>query len=100
MPDLPSGTVTILFADLEGSTHILRELGGRYADVLSEYRRLFRSAVLKYGGREVDTQGDAFFVVFVRARDALAGAVTPQRRRYKSSSSDPTNALSAGWLTE
>jgi class 3 adenylate cyclase len=98
MPDLPSGTVTMLFADLEGSTHILRELGGRYADVLSEYRRLFRSVVLKYGGREVDTQGDAFFVVFVRARDAAA--VTAQRRRYKSSSSDPTNALSAGWLTE
>src|SRR5919202_5012854 len=60
MPALPSGTVTLLFTDVEGSTRLLQALGGeRYAAVLAEHQRLLRAAFAKYGGREVDTQGDA-----------------------------------------
>ena len=69
---LPEGTVTFLFTDIEGSTALLREHGDRYADLLSEHRRLLRSAFAEHGGTEVDTQGDAFFVAFPRAGSALA----------------------------
>jgi predicted ATPase/class 3 adenylate cyclase len=73
--DLPSGTVTFLFADVEGSTRLLRERGAeRYADALSEHRSVVRSASRAHGGIEVDTQGDAFFVAFQTARGALAAA--------------------------
>ncbi|MFI5340262.1 MAG: tetratricopeptide repeat protein [Candidatus Methylomirabilales bacterium] len=75
----PAGTVTFLFSDIEGSTRLLQELGDRYADVLMEQRRLLRSAFKQRGGREIDTAGDAFFVVFDRARDAVAAAVAAQR---------------------
>src|SRR5881227_149543 len=71
---LPSGTVTFLFTDIEGSTRLLQELGDAYADALSEHRRVLREAFARYGGIEVDTQGDAFFVAFARASDALAAA--------------------------
>src|SRR6266511_798880 len=71
---LPTGTVTFLFTDVEGSTRLLQELGDRYAQVLSEHRRRLRDAFGRHGGVEVDTQGDAFFVVFPRASDALAAA--------------------------
>jgi predicted ATPase len=73
---LPSGTVTFLFTDLEGSTRLLSELGAAaYGEALAEHRGLVRSAVASHHGVEVDTQGDAFFVVFTRAADALgAGA--------------------------
>ena len=72
MPDLPRGTVTLLFTDIEGSTRLLQALGGeRYAAVLSEHQRLLREAFAAHGGREVDTQGDAFFVAFPRAIDAV-----------------------------
>jgi predicted ATPase/class 3 adenylate cyclase len=74
MRDLPSGTVTFLFTDIEGSTRLLHELGGAYAEVLVEHRRLLREAFSRHGGVEVDTQGDAFFVAFARAGDALAAA--------------------------
>jgi YVTN family beta-propeller protein len=77
--DLPSGTVTFLFTDIEGSTRLERELRERYSEVLAEHRRLLREAFERYGGREVDTQGDSFFVVFPRARDAVAAAVAAQR---------------------
>ncbi|MDP9303057.1 MAG: ABC transporter substrate-binding protein [Actinomycetota bacterium] len=77
--DLPSGTVTFLFTDIEASTRLERELRERYSEVLSEHRRLLREAFERYGGREVDTQGDSFFVVFPRARDAVAAAVAAQR---------------------
>ena len=73
-PDLPSGTVTFLFTDIEGSTRLLHELGDGYADVLAEHRRVLREAFAEHGGVEVDTQGDAFFVAFARASDAVAGA--------------------------
>ncbi len=74
MAHLPSGTVTLLFTDIEGSTRLLRQLGERYGDVLAEHQRLLREACAAHGGREVDTQGDAFFVAFARASDALAAA--------------------------
>ena len=74
MRDLPSGTVTFLFTDIEGSTRLLHEHGDRYVELLSEHRRVLREAFSRYGGIEVDTQGDAFFVAFSRASDALAAA--------------------------
>jgi predicted ATPase/class 3 adenylate cyclase len=79
MADLPSGTVTFLFSDIEGSTRLLTRLRGRYAGVLAEHQRLLRAAFNRHGGREVHTEGDAFFVAFSRASDAIAAAVTAQR---------------------
>jgi predicted ATPase len=71
---LPTGTVTFLFTDVEGSTRLLHELGETYADVLAEHRRVLREVFAGHGGVEVDTQGDAFFVAFAKASDALAAA--------------------------
>jgi predicted ATPase len=79
MRELPTGTVTFLFTDIEGSTRLLHELGDAYADALAEHRRLLREAFAAHGGVEVDTQGDAFFVAFARASDALAAAAAAQR---------------------
>jgi predicted ATPase/class 3 adenylate cyclase len=79
MHELPTGTVTLLFTDLEGSTRLLQLLGKRYADVLAECRDLMRAAFQQHHGHEVDTQGDAFFVAFARASDAVSAAVTAQR---------------------
>src|SRR5437016_2331164 len=78
MPELPSGTVTFLFTDIEGSTRLLQELGDAYAEALAEHRRVLRDAFACHGGVEVDTQGDAFFVAFARASDALAAARAAQ----------------------
>ncbi len=75
MHDLPTGTVTFLFTDIEGSTRLLQQLGDRYARVLEECRRLLRVAFQEWNGHEVDTQGDAFFVAFARATDAVSAAV-------------------------
>ncbi len=72
--DLPSGTVTFLFTDIEGSTRLLHELGDAYADALAEHRRVLRDVFARHGGVEVDTQGDAFFVAFARASDAFTAA--------------------------
>jgi predicted ATPase/class 3 adenylate cyclase len=79
MNELPIGTVTFLFTDIEGSTRLLRELGDGYAEALAEHRRVLREAFTGHGGVEVDTQGDAFFVAFARARDAVAAAAGAQR---------------------
>src|SRR5437660_7547940 len=79
MPNLPTGTVTLLFTDIEGSTRLLQQLGQQYDDVLTECRHLLRSMFQKYNGHEVDTQGDAFFVAFARATDAVAAAAAIQR---------------------
>jgi predicted ATPase/class 3 adenylate cyclase len=79
MAELPTGTVTFLFTDIEGSTRLLHELGDAYADVLAEHRRVLRDAFAQHGGVEVDTQGDAFFVAFARATDAVAAAADAQR---------------------
>ena len=75
MPALPTGTVTLLFTDIEGSTQLLRRLGDAYAGVLAEHQRFLRDAFAAHGGHEVDTQGDAFFVAFPRAVDAVQAAV-------------------------
>ena len=84
MTALPQGTVTFLFTDVEGSTRLLQQLGDAYAEVLAEHRRVLREVFARHGGVEVDTQGDAFFVAFARASDALSAAV------------DARDALSAG----
>ena len=78
MESLPSGTVTFLFTDIEGSTRLLHEVGDLYADLLNDHRRVLRDAFGRHGGVEVDTQGDAFFVAFTRASDALAAAAEGQ----------------------
>ena len=73
--DLPTSTVTFLFTDIEGSTKLLHELGtNRYSEALAEHRRRLREAFARYGGVEVDTQGDAFFYAFPTAPGALAAA--------------------------
>ena len=73
MRELPSGTVTFLFTDIEGSTKLLNELGDAYADALVEHRQVLREAFARRGGVEVDTQGDAFFVAFARGDRVHAG---------------------------
>src|SRR6266487_4088201 len=79
MRDLPSGTVTFLFTDVEGSTKLLHDLGAeRYAHALGEHRRLLRAAFERHGGVEVDTQGDAFFVAFPTAPSAVEAAARAQ----------------------
>ncbi len=79
MRDLPRGTVTFLFTDIEGSTRLLDELGAEeFGSALAEHRRVLREAFERHGGVEVDTQGDAFFVAFPTAPGALAAALEAQ----------------------
>ena len=79
MAALPTGTVTFLFTDIEGSTTLLQRLGDRrYAEVLEEHRRLLRAAFVEGNGQEVATHGDAFLVAFSRARDAVGTGVAAQ----------------------
>ena len=78
--DLPTGTVTLLFCDVEASTEALSELGRvEYAELLAEYRRVVRQSFAAEGGVEVDTQGDAFFVAFPTAAAAVQAAAQAQR---------------------
>jgi class 3 adenylate cyclase len=79
MVEVPSGTVTLLFTDVEGSTRLLKQLHKEYGALLAEHHRLMRMALEQHGGREVDTQGEAFFAVFSRAKDAVAAAIAAQR---------------------
>ena len=79
MGDFPSGTVTFLFTDVDGSTRLLKRLRERYGDVLAVHRRLLRAVFSEHGGHEIDTQGDAFFVAFARAKDGVRAAVATQR---------------------
>jgi len=79
MAGLPTGVVTLLFTDVEGSTRLLQELGDGYGEALHEHRRRLRAAFVAHEGVEVDTQGDAFFVAFARASDAVAAAADGQR---------------------
>ncbi len=79
--DLPAGTVTFLFSDVEGSTKLLNDLGAHdYAQALAEHRRIVREAISAHGGVEVDTQGDAFFVAFPTAQGALGAAAEARER--------------------
>ncbi|HEY3247668.1 MAG TPA: adenylate/guanylate cyclase domain-containing protein [bacterium] len=77
---LPSGTVTFLFADVEGSTRLLHRLGDLYPQALAAFRGLMAGAIADAGGQEVDEQGDAIFAVFSRAHDAVGAAVDAQQR--------------------
>ncbi len=80
MAQLPAGTVTFAFTDIEGSTRLLQELGdATYATVAADHRRIVRASFGGHGGTEIDTQGDAFFYSFSRARDAATAAVEAQR---------------------
>lgn len=79
MSPLPTGMVTFLFTDVEGSTNLLQLLEDRYVAVIGEHRRLLRAAFHAWGGHEIDTAGDGFFVAFAQARDALNAAVAAQR---------------------
>ena len=86
MPNLPSGTVTFLFSDIEGSTSLLKQLGDeQYAELLRTHRRIVRETFGLYHGQEIDTQGDAFFYSFHRAREAVAAAVAVQREHNEQS---------------
>ncbi len=77
--DLPAGALTLMFTDIEGSTRLLHALGERYVAALQEHRRIVRSARDRHGGVEVDTQGDAFFIVFAQADAALCAVSEIQR---------------------
>jgi len=79
MPELPTGTVTFLFSDVEGSTELLRTLRDGYADVMADHERLLRSAFEGAGGHEINTQGDSFFVAFRKPKDAVGAALEAQR---------------------
>jgi class 3 adenylate cyclase len=79
VPDLPSGTVTFLFTDIEGSTSLVQRLGDRYGALLGDHRRLLRAAVEEAGGVEVDCRADEFFGAFADAQDAVRAAVSAQR---------------------
>ncbi|HEX2220977.1 MAG TPA: adenylate/guanylate cyclase domain-containing protein [Candidatus Limnocylindria bacterium] len=82
VPELPGGTLTLLFTDIEGSTDLVRRLGDRYGDLLAEQRRILRTSVGEHAGIEIDNQGDACFFAFTRARDAVAAAVAAQRALF------------------
>src|SRR5262245_27286502 len=79
MPEAPSGTVTILFSDIEGSTQLLQRVGNRYPALLAEHATLLKAAFRARDGYEVRTEGDSFFVVFQHAADAVMAALSAQR---------------------
>jgi class 3 adenylate cyclase len=79
VPELPMGTVTLLFTDIEGSTRLLEQLGERYPDVLAQCRQLLRATFQQWNGYEVGSQGDSFFIAFTRATDAVSAAAATQR---------------------
>jgi len=75
----PSGPITFLFTDIEGSTELLKQLGDEYAIVLADQRRILREVISVWNGQEVDTQGDSFFISFSRAAESVAAAIEIQR---------------------
>jgi DNA-binding NarL/FixJ family response regulator/class 3 adenylate cyclase len=85
MAELPSGTVTFLFSDIENSTALLRQLREHYGDVVAEHQSLLRAAFEETGGREVDSQGDSFFIAFRKPKDAILAAVAAQRALHSHS---------------
>jgi predicted ATPase/class 3 adenylate cyclase len=81
---LPTGTVTFLFTDIEGSTALLTLLGEAYVTLLERHAGILRTAIATNGGTEVSTEGDAFFAVFPSAPDAVAAASSAQRELARS----------------
>ena len=79
MKALPTGIVTFVFTDIEGSTKLVQALGDRYAGLLAEHCRIMRSAIADHGGTEVATEGDSFFAVFPAGSDALEATAVAQR---------------------
>ncbi|MDQ4059139.1 MAG: adenylate/guanylate cyclase domain-containing protein, partial [Actinomycetota bacterium] len=79
MPELPTGTVTFLFTDIEGSTGLIQELGERFLTVLGEHAEIIRRGLSEFDGVEVNTEGDSFFAAFRTPADAVLAAVTVQR---------------------
>ena len=79
MAKLPTGTVTFLFTDIEGSTRLLQQLGDRYAAVLDEHAAIMRRAIAEGGGVEVSTEGDSFFVAFPSPLGGVRTVVRAQR---------------------
>src|SRR6266540_4028289 len=79
MAELPTGTVTFLFTDIEGSTRLLQELGDRYSAVRDEHAAILRRAIDEGGGAEVSTEGDSFFAAFAGPVGAVRAAVAAQR---------------------
>jgi predicted ATPase/class 3 adenylate cyclase len=79
MGELPTGTVTFLFTDIEGSTRMLQALGNRWPAILEDHNRLLRGAIRDAGGADLRTEGDSFFAVFQSASGAVAAAASAQR---------------------
>ena len=77
---LPRGTVTFLFTDIEGSTELVRRLRDRYGEMRTDHVRMLREVFSAHGGTIIDTQGDACFVAFDRAQDAVAAAIAAQQK--------------------
>jgi class 3 adenylate cyclase len=82
--ELPRGTVTFLFTDIERSTELARQLGAEFGRIRAEHHRIMRTALAAHGGHEIDTAGDGFFVAFERAGDAVAAALEAQRALHAS----------------
>ena len=82
MHHLPAGTLTMLFTDIEGSTRLLQQVGEGYSRILAECQHVLRASFQQWHGYEVDTQGDAFFVVFARATDAVEASVAAQQALF------------------
>jgi predicted ATPase/class 3 adenylate cyclase len=80
MRELPSGTITLLFTDIEGSTRLQHELGDQYTDALADHRRILREIFAAHSGVEVDTQGDAFFFAFTTAPGAVRAAAEAAKK--------------------
>jgi class 3 adenylate cyclase len=95
MIDLPTGTVTPLFTDIEGSTRLLQRLGNRYVQVLAVHRELLRAAFGQHHGHEAGTEGDRFFVAFAKASDAVAAEAGQQHAVHQGQEVD---ALLGGQL--
>ena len=95
---LPVGTVTFLFTDIEGSTQLLKRLGGeRYSDALADHQRILRQAFVENGGHEIDTQGDSFFVAFRRAKDAVVRRRSRASAGWRSTPGRTTPGCASGW---